>query len=141
MTRARCTNARPCRPIQLLFASSDEFGKTDGLALLEGHITRLPDSVPLPHIGWNRLTGLERRHPLFEQVPEGSYAYFVHSFAPQGVAAEHCLARCRHGRDFAAVVGQGRVLGTQFHPEKSGPLGLRLLQNFLEVSRATAASA
>lgn len=119
-----------CVGYQLLFESSEEFGQTDGLGLLQGHIRALPSSVSVPHIGWNRLTGVQD-HPLLHGVPEGSYAYFVHSFAPQGAAPEQTLAECRHGRSFAAVSGAGNVFGTQFHPEKSSVVGLRILENFL----------
>lgn len=121
-----------CVGYQLLFEEGDEFGITDGLGLLPGSVSRLPDSVPLPHIGWNRLVRA-REHPLLEGLAE-AYVYFVHSFAPSGVPEEATLATSLHGRSFAAVAGKGRVLGTQFHPEKSGQSGLRLLENFLEIA-------
>jgi glutamine amidotransferase len=131
-----------CVGFQLLFAASEEFGETDGLGLLPGRVTRLPESVPVPHIGWNRLHDLAP-HPLLAGLGEeagesgglGSYVYFVHSFAPEGVPEGSRLALCTHGRRFAAVAGSGRVLGAQFHPERSGPAGLRLLRNFLAMAR------
>ena len=85
--------------------------------------------MPVPHIGWNRLHGVAH-HPLLEGLAD-RYLYFVHSYAPEGVPDDLCLARCTHGRAFPAVAGRGRVMGTQFHPERSGPAGLRLLSNFL----------
>lgn len=121
-----------CVGYQLLFEQGEEFGTTDGLGLLPGTVRKLPAGVPLPHIGWNRLHD-EEPHPLFEGVPAGSYVYFVHSFAPIATG-ETVLAAATHGATFAAVAGQGRVLGTQFHPEKSGRVGLTLLGNFLEMS-------
>jgi glutamine amidotransferase len=121
-----------CVGFQILFDEGEEFGVTDGLGLLPGRVTRLPETVPVPHIGWNRLHGAAR-HPLLKGL-ENRYVYFVHSYAPEGVPDELCLARCTHGREFAAVAGRGRVLGTQFHPERSGPVGLRLLANFLEMA-------
>ena len=136
-----------CVGYQLLFERGEEFGATDGLGLLPGTIRKLPAGVPLPHIGWNRLHD-ERPHPLLEGVPAGSYFYFVHSFAPFDTARGEppregaggiCLARATHGAAFAAVAGSGRVLGTQFHPEKSGRVGLTLLNNFLEMADAAAA--
>jgi glutamine amidotransferase len=141
-----------CVGFQLLFESGEEFGPTDGLGLLPGRITRLPAGVPVPHIGWNRLHDLAT-HPLLAGLGGGGLAatgtvgengsgrhfYFVHSFAPEDVPAEVCLARATHGRDFAAVAGRGRVLGTQFHPERSGAAGLRLLANFLEIADGAAA--
>ncbi|MEM1245189.1 MAG: imidazole glycerol phosphate synthase subunit HisH [Acidobacteriota bacterium] len=120
-----------CVGYQLLFESSEEFGETDGLGLLQGHIKELPSTVPVPHIGWNRLTGVVSSNPLLQGIDEGSYAYFVHSFAPDGAAPEETLAECRHGRSFAAVSARGNVFGTQFHPEKSSTVGLKILENFL----------
>ena len=113
-----------------------EFGLTDGLALIPGRVTRLPDDVPLPHIGWNRLEGLMPEHPLLGTLSEGDYTYYVHSFAPEGVPEDAVLARTLHGRSFPAIVGHGRVFGTQFHPEKSGEVGLRLLSSFLRMTAA-----
>lgn len=129
-----------CVGFQLLFAASEEFGETDGLGLLAGRVTRLPAGVPVPHIGWNRLHDLAA-HPLLAGLgrPGGAYVYFVHSYAPEDVPDEVCLARATHGRGFAAVAGRGRVLGTQFHPERSGAAGLRLLANFLEIAHGAAA--
>ena len=121
-----------CVGFQILFEEGEEFGVTDGLALLPGRVTRLPEIVPIPHIGWNRLHGAAY-HPLLKGL-EDRYVYFVHSYAPEGVPDELCLARCTHGREFAAAAGRGRVMGTQFHPERSGPAGLRLLSNFLEMA-------
>ncbi len=119
-----------CIGYQLLFDSSEEFGTTDGLGLLGGRVTELPGGVPLPHIGWNRVFGVAE-HPLLEGSTEDDHYYFVHSFAPEGVPEDSVLGRCRHGRSFPAITGHGRVLGTQFHPEKSGAAGLRLLRNYL----------
>lgn len=121
-----------CVGYQLLFESSEEFGATDGLGLLPGTVRRLPDDVPLPHIGWNKLeTDGGAPHPLLRGIPVGSYVYFVHSYAPLDVPDGASLARAVHGASFTAVAGRGRVLGTQFHPEKSGATGLKLLANFL----------
>jgi len=122
-----------CIGFQLLFEESSEFGATDGLGLLTGQVTSLPKGVELPHMGWNRLHDLAD-HPLLAGIPEGSYVYFVHTFAPEGVPADERLAAATHGRPFAAICGRGRVLGTQFHPEKSGERGLRLLRNYVELS-------
>jgi glutamine amidotransferase len=126
-----------CVGYQLLFESSTEFGSTDGLGLLPGRIEELPGDVALPQIGWNRLVR-RAEHPLLAGIPGGEgegLFYFVHSFAPQGVPDDVRLAEAVHGAPFVAVAGRGRVYGTQFHPEKSGPNGLRLLHNFLELSQ------
>ena len=120
-----------CVGFQILFEEGEEFGAIDGLGLLPGRVTRLPETVPLPHIGWNRLHDLAD-HPLLAGISD--YFYFVHSYAPEGVPDELCLARCTHGRVFPAVAGRDRVMGTQFHPERSGDAGLRLIANFLEMA-------
>jgi len=143
-----------CVGFQLLFSASEEFGVTDGLGLLPGRVTRLPSGVPVPHIGWNRLHDLAD-HPLLAGLreeadrggdaaapvarPAGRHFYFVHGYAPDDVPQDVCLARATHGRGFAAVAGRGRVMGTQFHPERSGEAGLRLLANFLEMADGAAA--
>lgn len=133
-----------CVGYQLLFEASEEFGVTEGLGLLSGRVTALPDGVPLPHIGWNRLHDLRERteapilagsHPGGPGDRRGSepYVYFVHTYAPEGVPESQVLARATHGRSFPAVAGSGRVMGTQFHPEKSGPVGLSILEGFLRL--------
>ncbi len=121
-----------CVGYQLLFERGEEFDAVDGLGLLAGRVTRLPETVPVPHIGWNRLHGTTD-HPLLEGLDD-RYVYFVHSYAPEDVPDELVLARCTHGRAFPAVAGTGRVMGTQFHPERSGETGLRLLSNYLEMA-------
>ncbi|HEV7667347.1 MAG TPA: imidazole glycerol phosphate synthase subunit HisH [Thermoanaerobaculia bacterium] len=125
-----------CVGFQLLFEESEEFGTTDGLSQLPGRIVRLPDGVPLPHIGWNRLHDLAD-HPLLAGLAPDPWVYFVHSFAPEGSDAV-TLARTTHGRSFTAVAGRGRVLGCQFHPERSGATGLKILANFLALGREDA---
>lgn len=127
-----------CVGYQLLFAASDEFGETDGLGLLPGRVEKLPTSVTLPHIGWNqlRLVPGAEGGALLAGLPEEAWVYFVHSYAPVGVPEERVLARTLHGADFAAAAAHGRVLGTQFHPEKSGATGLTILGNFLRMANA-----
>ena len=129
-----------CVGYQLLFEESAEFGDTDGLGLLPGRVEKLPGGVPLPHIGWNRLRPMAEKtpHPLLDGLDEKSYVYFVHSFAPIDPPDEIRLADAVHGTAFAAVAGRGRVLGTQFHPEKSGRVGLRLLANYLRIAEGKA---
>ncbi|MEE8525092.1 MAG: imidazole glycerol phosphate synthase subunit HisH [Thermoanaerobaculia bacterium] len=124
-----------CVGYQLLFEAGEEHGASDGLGLLPGVVQRLPEAigeapVALPHIGWNRLR-YRRPHALFEGIPDGSYFYFVHSYAPIEIDSGAALATAEHGAAFVAVAGRDRVLGTQFHPEKSGHHGLRLLANYL----------
>jgi len=128
-----------CVGYQLLFEASEEDGVTEGLGLLPGRVTRLPDGVPWPQIGWNRLHGVARDGAegaagFMAGVDEGAWVYFVHGYAPEGVPEEMVLARATHGRSFPAVAGRGRVVGTQFHPERSGAVGLRLLGNFVAMA-------
>ena len=126
-----------CVGFQLLFERGEEFGDTDGLGLLRGVIRRLPDTVDLPHIGWNALDFRDGSHALLEGLHDGAHAYFVHSFAAAETESDEVIATCRHGRDFPAIVGRDRVYGTQFHPEKSGhEVGLVVLGNFLRMADA-----
>ncbi|MEM7482476.1 MAG: imidazole glycerol phosphate synthase subunit HisH [Acidobacteriota bacterium] len=129
-----------CVGFQILFEAGEEFGETDGLGLLPGRVRRLPDDVPLPHIGWNRLhRTASKGNPLaglLAGVPDGSSVYYVHSFAPEGGDPADLLAETPHGRLFPAMAGRGRVAGAQFHPEKSGSVGLRILRNFTEMAHA-----
>ncbi len=127
-----------CLGMQLLFETSDEMGETEGLGLLPGKVTRLggPASIvrglKVPHMGWNQLD-LVRAHPLVRDLTMGSYAYFVHSYAIYPNDQELVLATTEYGGPFASIVGQGNICGLQFHPEKSQAVGLKLLQNFLEM--------
>jgi imidazole glycerol phosphate synthase glutamine amidotransferase subunit len=131
-----------CLGLQLLFEGSDEDG-ADTFGVLEGRTVRLVDAPTLPHIGWNQV---ERRrdHPLFDGLAPGVDLYFVHSYAgePSGVTADRIvLAETEHGGRFASAIERGNVLGVQFHPERSGADGLRLLANFVRWSAALAAGA
>lgn len=123
-----------CVGYQILFDGGEEFGHSDGLGLLPGTVRQLPDDVILPHMGWNALHD-EADHPLLRHIPAGSFFYFVHSFAPLDVPAAASLAKATYGVPFDAMAGKERVLGTQFHPEKSGRRGLQLLRNYLEIAR------
>ncbi len=118
-----------CLGMQLLFERSQE-GDTECLGLLPGTVSRLPerDGLRVPHMGWNRLQS-QVRDPLLAGLDDPAFAYFVHSYAaPVGA---HTLASADHGGAFSAVVRKGNICGMQFHPERSGAVGARLLQNFL----------
>lgn len=118
-----------CLGQQLLYQRSEE-GEAQTLGLLSGAVTALPSSraLPAPHMGWSALRG-SREHPLLEGVGDGAYLYFVHTYACPVDA--NTLAEAEYGRPFAAVSGTGNVLGCQFHPERSGAVGARVLRNFL----------
>jgi len=118
-----------CLGMQLLFDESVEGGSNRGLGVLPGRVVRLPGTVKIPHMGWNQLR-VDRPSPLLEGVPSGAYVYFVHSYhcAPSDPAL--VAATASYGADIAAVAGRGNVWATQFHPEKSGEIGERILNNF-----------
>lgn len=120
-----------CLGMQLLFESSEEGGVSPGLGLLPGRVARLCGDAAVPHVGWNRVVATEKGTRLF-QDGDGCDFYFVHSYVARPASADLVLARCLHGESFPAAVGNGRCLGFQFHPEKSGAAGLRLLGAALE---------
>jgi imidazole glycerol phosphate synthase glutamine amidotransferase subunit len=126
-----------CLGLQLLFEASDEDGATT-LGVLSGHTERLVDAPTLPHIGWNQVVR-SRKHALFAGIDDGADFYFVHSYAgapPTGLADDVVLATTEHGQPFVSAVARGALLGVQFHPERSGTDGLRLLANFVGIVRA-----
>jgi imidazole glycerol-phosphate synthase subunit HisH len=120
-----------CLGFQALFDASTEHGDHRGLGYVPGRIERFEGAgLVVPHMGWNRLV-FERPHALLEGVPSGAHVYFVHSYRPAEADAGDVLARTDYGGWFVSAVARGNVAGYQFHPEKSGPVGLRLLSNFL----------
>jgi len=124
-----------CLGMQYLFESSDEMGRHRGLGLLPGRVTRFPANGPkVPHIGWNELHVRAGENTLLAGLPDGSYAYFVHSYYVEAGDERDVLATTDYGIEFASVVGRGNVFGIQPHPEKSQAVGQRILQNFLEMA-------
>ena len=121
-----------CLGMQMLFDYSTEFGRTEGLGLIPGHVDRIPcRGLKLPHIGWNELK-ICQPSPILEGTRDGDFVYFVHSFAAF-CGERYLLASTDYGCTVPALVGSGTVFGAQFHPEKSGGVGLRMLQNFAKV--------
>ncbi len=119
-----------CLGMQLLFERSEEQSGAEGLGLLAGSVCKLKaPGLKLPHIGWSEVRW-RRPSPLAEGLPDPSYLYHVHSFAPVPADEEVVLATADYGEPFAAIVGAGNVYGTQSHPEKSSKHGLALLANF-----------
>jgi glutamine amidotransferase len=114
-----------CVGHQLLFDVSHEMGTTPGLGLVRGEVQKFSGRLPVPQIGWNRVTA---RGPLFEGVEDGVF-YFVNSYAAAGAPSE--IARADYGGPFTAAVQNGRVFGVQFHPEKSSDAGLQVLRNYI----------
>jgi imidazole glycerol phosphate synthase glutamine amidotransferase subunit len=121
-----------CLGLQALYESSEEAPNLLGLGLLSGRVTRLPENVKLPHMGWNTLKNV-RATRLLESVSSGSYFYFAHSFAAPAVGQES-VAVSEHGREFIAVIEKENIFAVQFHPEKSGEAGARMLRNFLRAA-------
>ncbi len=121
-----------CLGMQLLFEESEE-GPTKTLGVLPGRVALLPDrpGITVPHMGWNTLQ-IRHASPLLEGIGAEARFYFVHSFAAP--VADSTIATCDHGTPFAAVVQRGNFWGVQFHPERSGAAGARLLKNFLEMA-------
>lgn len=122
-----------CVGLQLLFERSEE-GETECLGLLQGEVRLIPapPGIRVPHMGWNRLEAMPgSTHPLMNGLG-GAFVYFVHSYAAS--PSLDTLATCAHGTSFSAVVAKGRVMGAQFHPERSSTAGARLFRNFLALS-------
>ena len=124
-----------CLGMQLLFEKSYEYGEHQGLGLLKGNVIGMEGTIPkelkIPHIGWNSLK-FTSTSPIFKYINEGDCVYFVHSF--YAVDCEDSLiATAEYGRDLTAAVQKGNVYGCQFHPEKSGNVGLKILKAFSEV--------
>ena len=125
-----------CLGMQLLFEESLEFGRWEGLGLIPGKVVPMEGVIPadykIPHIGWNALHFPQKdRHPLLGTVQEGDCVYFVHSFYATD-CDEAVIATAEYGAELTAAVARGNVMGCQFHPEKSGDVGLNILRTFCE---------
>ena len=121
-----------CLGMQLLFDGSEEVRPCKGLGLVGGWVDQIQTDRKLPHIGWNSLT-FHNDSPLFKGLDDGAYVYFVHSFCGYAQHEENVIARTEYGTSVVAAVGRGNVFGCQFHPEKSGEVGLQILKNFGEL--------
>jgi len=120
-----------CLGLQLFFQESEE-GAGKGLALFEGRNVRLPSSVKVPHMGWNTLR-MVKQNEISEGIDDEAYVYFVHSLYPVPVDKEIVCAETDYGATFTSAIASKNVYGTQFHPEKSGDIGLRILRNFAKI--------
>jgi len=120
-----------CLGLQLFFQESEE-GAGKGLALFEGRTVRLPSSVKVPHMGWNTLR-MVKQNEIWEGVDDEAYVYFVHSLYPVPVDKEIVCAETDYGATFTSAIASKNVYGTQFHPEKSGDIGLKILKNFAKI--------
>ncbi len=119
-----------CLGLQLLFETSDEIGDHRGLGVLAGRVRRFPDSLTVPHIGWNQIHQA-RPVPLWRGLPDHAYAYFVHSYYVEPEDPGVVAATTDYGIDYTSVIARGNLYGIQFHPEKSQDVGERILRNWL----------
>ena len=124
-----------CLGMQLLFQKSYEYGEHEGLGLIDGNIKPIEEVIPkdlkIPHIGWNSLKLTKPESKIFKYLKDGDFVYFVHSF--YGADCDSVIATANYGADLTAAVSKGNVYGCQFHPEKSGEVGLKILKAFCEV--------
>ena len=124
-----------CLGMQLLFEKSYEYGEHKGLGLIPGEIRPIADVIPadykIPHIGWNALDFSENKSSLFRYIQDGDHVYFVHSFYATG-CKDYTIACSEYGAPLTAAVQKGNIFGCQFHPEKSGKVGLSILKAFCE---------
>lgn len=121
-----------CVGMQMLFEESEEFGRTRGLGLLRGRVSRFSDDLVVPHVGWNQIRQ-RLAHPLFQGIADGAFFFFVHSYYCEPADSRVVLGETDYGVAYASVVAHENVSGVQFHPEKSQAAGLRLLANFARV--------
>ncbi len=141
--REQVSNGKPlmgiCLGMQMLFEKSYEYGEHDGLGLIKGSVRPIADVIPadykIPHIGWNALD-FKKESPLFKYIKNGDYVYFVHSFYAAD-CDEAVTATGEYGADLTACVENKNVFGCQFHPEKSGNVGLNILRAFAEMKEGT----
>ena len=125
-----------CLGMQMLFEKSYEYGEHEGLGLIKGEIRPISDVIPkdlkIPHIGWNALHMQGEKSPIFKYIEDGDHVYFVHSYYG-AKCRDSVIATAEYGAELTAAVADGNVYGCQFHPEKSGDVGLRILKAFCEI--------
>lgn len=122
-----------CLGMQLFFEESEE-GRGEGLSIFRGSVVRLPDTVKIPHMGWNRISK-KFNCPILEGVEDGDWVYFVHSYCPSPKDSSIVAAETEYGVTLPAVICKGNIYGTQFHPEKSSATGSKIIDNFLRACR------
>lgn len=125
-----------CLGMQLLFEKSEESPNVEGLGIFKGEIVRIPDTdnLKIPHMGWNSIS-FPKPSPLFDGIDENSFVYFVHSYYMNPSDKDIISATCQYSAELPVALSVGNVHATQFHPEKSGAVGLKMLKNFIEAGR------
>lgn len=133
--RAFIASGRPflgvCMGMQVLVDRSEEDGGQTCLGVFPGQVRRLPSSLKVPHMGWNTVRQ-RQQHPVWKSIPDDAYFYFVHSYAVEPEQDDLLAGATEYGVSFASAIARDHVFGTQFHPEKSGRLGLQVYRNFIE---------
>ncbi len=135
--RSAALSGRPflgiCLGLQLLFESSEESPGVEGLGVLKGKILKIPsDNLKVPHMGWNSLE-IKKSTPLFDGISDGAYVYFVHSYYLSAENISDVSSTTEYGVTIHASVANGNLFATQFHPEKSGDIGVQMLRNFVSL--------
>lgn len=120
-----------CMGQQALLSVSEEGGEHECLGIIPGRVKKLPGGQKVPHMGWNNVRQ-RTPHPIFEGIPDESYFYFVHSYYPEPANPSVVIGETEYGVTFASVLARDNIVATQFHPEKSGEMGLRMYRNFLQ---------
>lgn len=123
-----------CVGMQMLFEGSEEMGNWQGLGLLPGYVRKFQPPLRVPQIGWNQLHQ-QRPDPLFTGIPDRAYAYFVHSYYCDPADPDDVLTTTDYGIEYASAVQRDKIWGVQFHPEKSQAVGIRILQNFIDITK------
>lgn len=121
-----------CVGLQMMFEEGHEFGVHRGLGLMPGRVTKFPDKLRVPHIGWNQVA-FTQSHTVFSELPSETFFYFVHSYYVETPDASCVLGETDYGLRYASICGRDNIVGVQFHPEKSQAAGLKLLRNFSEM--------
>ncbi len=120
-----------CLGYQLLFSTSEEFGEHNGLDIIPGRVVRFRQpELKVPHMGWNNVS-LLKDSPFLNGVPDGSYFYFIHSYHPVLSDTSWAVGEVEYGETFSCIVGKDNIIATQFHPEKSHRVGLKIIENFV----------
>ena len=121
-----------CIGLQVLFTSTEEDGGQDCLDAFPGMVKKLPEGLKIPHMGWNQVKQ-KIDHPVFDGIPDNSNFYFVHSYYVDPEDKSLITGTTEYGVEFCSIIAKGNVIGTQFHPEKSGDIGLKIYDNFLKL--------
>jgi len=128
-----------CLGLQLLFTESEEYGLHQGLNIIKGKVKKFPPGVKIPHMGWNqikfKIQNSKCKMKIFEGISDGSYFYFVHSYYVEPEDKNVIIGKTQYGQEFVSAVNKNNVWGVQFHPEKSGEIGLKILENFVKLTK------